>query len=77
MKQAKSTDPRVHFGRAIKKYRTAAGISQEELAARAGIHRNYAGAVERGERNVAILNMARIAKGLGVPLSKLVREMEL
>ena len=69
-------DPRLLFGKAVKKYRLAAALSQEKLAALAGIHRNYAGAVERGERNVAIINMTRIAKALTIPLSELVREME-
>ena len=60
----------------MKKFRLAAGLSQERLAAIAGIHRNYAGAVERGERNVALVNMTKIAGALGVPLSKIVAEME-
>jgi transcriptional regulator with XRE-family HTH domain len=71
-----SSDPRISFGRAVKKFRLAAGLSQEKLAALAGIHRNYAGAVERGERNVAVINMCRIAKALSIPLNELVREME-
>ena len=65
-------DPRVNFGEAVRRHRLAAGISQERLAQLAGIHRNYAGAVERGERNVALLNMVRIARALGVKLVDLV-----
>ena len=55
----------------------AEGLSQEEFAARAGIHRNYVGEVERGQRNVAILNMARIARALNVTLASLLREADL
>jgi transcriptional regulator with XRE-family HTH domain len=69
-------DPRKQFGDAVRRYRIAAGLSQERLAQLAGIHRNYAGAVERGERNIAILNMARIAAALGIKLRDLVGEVE-
>lgn len=52
------------------------GLSQEQLAELAGIHRTYIGDVERGTRNIALVNMTRIAKALGVTLSRLIREME-
>ncbi len=64
------------FGLAVRERREALGISQEELATRAGIHRNYCGEVERGLRNVALLNMLKLAKALGVPLSKLVEGID-
>ena len=51
----------------------AKGLSQEELAFIAGIHRNYLGGIERGERNPALDNIAAIAKALGVDLSELLR----
>jgi transcriptional regulator with XRE-family HTH domain len=69
-------DPRVAFGRVIREFRLAQGLSQERLADLAGIHRNYAGEVERGTRNVALLNMVRIARALKVPLASLINEME-
>jgi len=47
------------------------GLSQEELAERAGLHRTYVGSVERGERNIAIDNMEKVAIALGVPLTSL------
>ena len=67
---------KVAFGAALRKFRTAAGHSQEALAELAGIHRTYVGDVERGERNVSIVNMGRFAAALDVPLSKIVLEME-
>ena len=64
------------FGLAVRKYRERLGVSQEELARRAGIHRTYVGDVERGERNISVVNMMRLARALNTDLSKLVREME-
>lgn len=54
------------FGRAIRVRREALGISQEELADRAGLHRTYIGDVERGERNISLVNILKLAKALGV-----------
>ena len=54
------------FGRAIREMREELGISQEELSHRSGIDRSYMGGVERGERNVSLTNILRIADGLGV-----------
>jgi len=47
-------------------WRKDGGLSQEELAEAAGVHRTYAGMIERGEKNVAIYNIERIAVALGV-----------
>jgi transcriptional regulator with XRE-family HTH domain len=55
------------FGDRVRALRQKAGLSQEDLAARAGIHRTYIGGVERGERNLGLLNVLRIANALGVP----------
>jgi len=64
---------RQKFGEKIRKLRRAKGLSQEELAFRAGVHRNYLGGIERGERNPALDNIAAIGKALGVDLSELFR----
>jgi transcriptional regulator with XRE-family HTH domain len=52
------------FGRNLRKLRQATGISQEELAARAGLHRTYVSSVERGNRNVSLENIFALAGAL-------------
>lgn len=53
-------------GARVRELREAKGWSQEELGFKSGLHRNYVGGIERGERNVAIVNVAKLAKALGV-----------
>lgn len=60
------------FGHRIRSTRSAAGLSQEELAHRAGLHRTYVGSVERGERNISLLNILTLATVLGVDPGSLV-----
>jgi len=67
-------DIRIRFGRAVRKRRQELGLSQEELADRAGIHRTYVGDVERGERNIALQNIEKLAKALDVSISTLFAE---
>jgi transcriptional regulator with XRE-family HTH domain len=52
------------FGNTLKDLRVKRGISQEGLAAKAGIHRNYVGLVERGERNICLVNITKLARAL-------------
>jgi transcriptional regulator with XRE-family HTH domain len=54
------------FGDRVRILRQRIGLSQEALAARAGIHRTYMGGVERGERNICLKNIIRLAAALGV-----------
>lgn len=62
------------FGTRLRNLRNERGYSQEELAERAGLHRNYVGGVERGERNVALENIVKLAKALAVKPSELFTE---
>jgi transcriptional regulator with XRE-family HTH domain len=62
------------FGRRVRAERERLGVSQEELANRARIHRTYIGGVERGERNVGLLNILRLARALGVEPSELFKD---
>jgi len=59
-------DPRVAFGRQLAVLRKQAGLSQEALALESGLARSYLGGVERGQRNIALLNICRLAKALAV-----------
>jgi transcriptional regulator with XRE-family HTH domain len=66
---------RGRFAVTLRKARIAAGLSQEELGAKAGLHRNYVGSVERNEKNISIDAMERLAIALKVDLlDLLVRE---
>jgi transcriptional regulator with XRE-family HTH domain len=66
-----SEDLRAVFGRRVRELRLGLGLSQEELAERADLHRNYIGGIERGERNVGILNIGKLADALGVSLAEM------
>lgn len=74
--RGKDNDPKQAFGRTVRRLREAKGLSQEKLAELAGIHRTYIGDVERGKRNIALINMTRLAEALGVSLGRLISEME-
>jgi len=64
-------DPRIVFGRRLRQLRVRRGLSQEKLAELAELHRNYVGGVERGERNIALLNIVALAHALNVRPAKL------
>lgn len=64
------------IGQKIREQRLAIGISQEELASAAGLHRTYIGSIERGERNVSLQNIVAIARALSVSPSVLLEGIE-
>jgi transcriptional regulator with XRE-family HTH domain len=64
------------FGDTLREHRQRAGLSQEKLAAKAGIDRTYVGGAERGERNVALVNIVRLADALNIAPSDLLRGQE-
>lgn len=61
------------LGKNLRKAREARGWSQEEMAHRAGVHRTYVGAVERGEYNATILTIRRFTRTLGIALRDAIR----
>lgn len=66
------TDVRARFGIRLRRLREQRGLSQEALAFRSGLHRTYVSSAERGERNVSLVNLERLASALGVSLRELV-----
>ena len=64
------------LGAAVRHFRLSANLSQEELAHRSGLHRTYVGGIERGERNVSIENILRLANALGTTCAFLVQHIE-
>ena len=64
-------DIQERFGRNLRKLREKKGLSQEKLAQLADLHRTYVSGVERGERNISLVNIERLANALAVPLAEL------
>ena len=62
------------LARNLRRLRAERGLSQESLADLAGLHRTYVGSIERGERNVSLDNIAKLATSLGVAASDLLAE---
>jgi transcriptional regulator with XRE-family HTH domain len=60
------TDVRVLFGRRLASVRKKIGWSQEQLSLESGVARSYLGGVERGQRNIAIVNVCKLAHSMGV-----------
>ena len=65
-------NPKRMLGQNLRRTRVATGLSQEELADRAGLHRTYISSVERGERNVSLETIFLLAQALGVEPADLV-----
>ena len=69
-------DIRERFGFALKVRREELGLTQEDLADKAGIHRTYLSDVERGTRNLSLINIERLAAALSMSLSELFRSVD-
>jgi len=75
-KKGGKPDIRETFGLAVKSLREDRSLTQEELAHRAGIHRTYLSDVERGSRNLSLVNIDKLAGALGVKASELFAKVE-
>ena len=64
------------FGIRVRDLRISSGLSQEVLGQKSGLHRTYIGGIERGERNISLINIEKIAKALSVPISSLMEDLE-
>jgi transcriptional regulator with XRE-family HTH domain len=64
------------FGASVRALRELSGVSQEQLAELAELHRTYIGGIERGERNLALVNIRRLARALGVSMAELMNDTE-
>lgn len=60
----------VEFGKKVRETRLKLGMSQEELASRAGVHRTYIGMIERAEKNITLENIEKIAKALNISIAE-------
>lgn len=67
------TDPRMQFGKRLITLRQAKGWSQEQLAFECGLARSYVSGVERGLRNISLLNICRLADTLDIPPGELLQ----
>jgi transcriptional regulator with XRE-family HTH domain len=63
----------VKFGKRIREERVKKGLSQEALAELANMHRTYIGMLERGEKNITLCNMEKVANALNIPLHNLLK----
>lgn len=59
----------IKFGNKVRERRLELGLSQEELASRAGVHRTYIGMIERAEKNITLENIEKIAKALEISIA--------
>ncbi|MBS1796786.1 MAG: helix-turn-helix transcriptional regulator [Acidobacteria bacterium] len=76
MKKTSKNELLVMFGIALRNARKENGLSQEELAHKANLDRTYIGGVERGERNISLLNLLKISHALKTPIYEILRELE-
>lgn len=72
-KRSDDVSLKVKFGSRLRFAREELGISQEVLAEKAGLHRTYIGQVERGERNISIDNLEKLADAVGEQLWEMLR----
>lgn len=64
------------FGKRVRSERGRQGLSQVQLASKAGVHRTYIGMIERAEKNITLINIQKISKALNINISKLFRHVD-
>jgi len=74
MDEAQKEQTMARFGARLRRLRKAIKLSQEKVALKAGIDRSYYGGIERGEHNVSLINIERIAGALEVETAELFRD---
>lgn len=62
----------IKFGERVREKRLEQGLSQEELAVKAGVHRTYIGMIERAEKNITLSNVEKVAKALDISITDLI-----
>src|SRR3989338_5417329 len=67
----------IKFGNKVRKERAKLGLSQEDLAVKAGVHRTYIGMIERGEKNITLMNIKKVAKALELAIDKLLANLKI
>lgn len=65
----------IKFGQKVRERRAELGLSQEELASRAGVHRTYIGMIERAEKNITLENIEKISKALKLNIDDLMKNL--
>ena len=75
-KKRLTPDIRERFGDAVRHRREVLGLTQEDLAEKAHIHRTYLSDIERGSRNVSLINIERVAAGLSLKISEVFQLVE-
>ena len=76
MRPKKTNQALAVFGQTVRTYRLAKGLTQEQLAELADLHFGYLGALERGEKNISLLNIVSISEALQVPPSALIAVLD-
>ena len=75
-KKKRTPDIRERFGFAVKARREELGLTQEDLAEKAKIHRTYLSDIERGSRNLSLINIEKLAAALSLSISELFQQVE-
>jgi transcriptional regulator with XRE-family HTH domain len=65
----------IKFGQRVREERLKKGLSQEELASRASVHRTYIGMIERAEKNITLINIKKIAEALSLSVDQLLTDL--